>query len=75
MPLLDHFRLPLLGKPGPVVIPDALPSTRLDRVIARGNVPVRTEIERRIQAMEEECSEPLYGASAYGSPGADEWEA
>jgi hypothetical protein len=27
-----------------------------------------TEMERRIQAMEQEYSEPLYDAKAYGSP-------
>ncbi len=72
MPLLDHFRLPRLTKaaaPPPVASIPPEPATRLDRMVARQKcVRMSTEMERRIQAMEQEYSEPLYDAKAYGSP-------
>ncbi len=72
MPLLDHFRLLRRGKAFPVealASPQTGPASRLHRVVSRqrgGRVP--TDLEERLQALETEYSEPLYGASAYGSP-------
>jgi hypothetical protein len=71
MPLLDHFRLPRPAKaaPPPVVDIPGGPITRLDRMVARQRrVGVPSEMEQRLQALEEEYSQPLYAASAYSSP-------
>lgn len=77
MPLLDHFRLTRLAKavPPPLVSEESEPRTRLGRMLARQKpVRLRTELEKRIQALEEEYPEPLYGASAYSSPPTDRRE-
>lgn len=75
MPLLDYFRLPRLAKALPMPLPSEPPTGvagRLHRVVIRQkSVRIPTDIERRLEAMESECSEPLYDASAYGSPAAD----
>ena len=75
MPLLDYFRLPRLAR-APALPPAAEPTTgaagRLHRVVRRQRaIRIPTDIERRLEAMESECSEPLYDSSAYGSPSAD----
>lgn len=72
MPLLDHFRLPRLGRPAappPPVDPQAGAAGRLHRVLARQKgIRITSDIEQRLEALESEYSEPLYDSSAYGSP-------
>jgi hypothetical protein len=75
VPLLDHFRLPRLGgRPSPPPLVDAQTGAagRLHRVVVRQKtVRVASDLDRRLQALEGECSEPLYDSSAYGSPAGD----
>ena len=66
MPLLDHFRLPWLGKAAPAA-PSIGPAGRLHRVVSRQRgVRIPTEFEQRLEALESEYPQPLYEASAYG---------
>jgi hypothetical protein len=69
MPLLDHFRFPRLGRgetPPPPHEPDS--TSRLDRMVARQReVRVPSDLQLRLEAMEEEYSPPLYDSSAYSS--------
>lgn len=72
MPLMDHFRLPRFGRGvavPPIKLEAAPEGGRLERVVARQrSVRIPTEMEQRLDAMEEEYSAPLYDSSAYSSP-------
>jgi hypothetical protein len=72
MPLLDHFRWPRWIKGEavpPLKLVEAPAGGRLERLVARQRiVRVPSELELRLEAMEEEYSAPLYDSSAYSSP-------
>lgn len=72
MPLRVQFRFPRFSKIS-LATPAATrfngPAGRLHRVVERQRgVPVGTDFGRRLDRGRSEYSEPLYGASAYGSP-------
>ena len=70
MPMLDNIAH-LFSRPRKALVPPivvAEPESRLERMVARQNRPkAAPSFEETLDAMEGECSRPLYDASVYNS--------
>ena len=69
MPLLNHFRRGRFKDETPSPAEEEFRMSRLDRLVARQKaVRIPSELDLKLEALEEECSAPLYEPSVYISP-------